>query len=727
MKEKRSRRILVLLLIPALLLTTGCSGSEAVSKLRNIQKSMIGINSSIADDSKWINSNISGLIDSSLTISCKDDYYTAVNKDWLLSTELPYPENERSDANAVFPMSDENTDIVKQRKLSIIKGDAQKLAENAPAQMTQQQTDALQSQIRYFADLYSDQEKKDRLGMEPLRKYVDGIYNISSLDEMNAFILDGELNYSNNYLVKIQVDRVEQDDSRRYSVILDPMSVSLPVDYSMYNNMQQNARTQLDAEDRIQRRMLTELGFSTAEANRLIRLAHRYELRLASVLSKVSFGTGSRDSYYDTLDTRNYSMADIASMQGELPLQQIMENIGVADSELFTVYRPQALKGLCATYRESHLEEIKAYYIMELLRKTDTLVGSDIRTMFYDYIADEYGEDQVVTGDDELLLTVSTLMEEPLEELYAMYYCTSDDKEAILQLTDSLVDACREMIKSEEWLSAATRDRALHKLDNMLIYALYPDTFEDYSNLNILSCDTIIDAMSRINDYNIRLMSRKVNQVYDRSRWEMTGELATSVCNAGYSPNRNAIYIQAGYFASGMIFDRERSLEENLGYAGCIIGHEIGHAFDSTGYEYDDIGNHNNWWERKDIDAYEARVNRLVKAYNALNNYRTGPGLDGTRLAGEAIGDMVGMKSALIIAARQESFDYEKFFESYAKLWRLKGSFMYLSDIYAVDSHPAAFLRVNMILSQFEEFARTYDLNEEDGMYINPKNRIAVW
>ncbi|MDO4647113.1 MAG: M13 family metallopeptidase [Eubacteriales bacterium] len=727
MRNERYRKRISLLLVSVMLMGTGCSGSETVSKLRDIQKNMIGMNSPISDDSKWINSNIAGAIDSTLDVSCKDDYYTAINKDWLLDTELPYPESEHGDINEVTPMHDESADIVKERKPSIIQGEARTLAENAPTQMTQEEVDNLQGQIRYFTDLYSDQEKKDQMGMEPLRKYVDAIYSVSNLEEMNSFILNGDLNYSNNYLVKIRVDRIQQDDSQRYSVILDPMSVSLPVEYSMYEKIQASAQNELAYQERVERRMLKELGYSSSQVSRLVKLAHCYEIRLANVLSKVSYGSGTRDSYYDTLDTNNYTSEEISAMEGDFPLLQIMDQIGVGESELFTIYQPKALKGICATYKERHLEEIKAYYIMDLLRRTDTLVSSDIRDMFYEYVAEEYGEDQVVEGDEDLLTTVSCLFEEPLEELYAMYYCTTEDKEAVLQLTNMLVDACREMIAGEEWLSDVTKEKALHKLDNLVIHALYPETFADYSNLDIMSCENVIDAMSKINDYNIRLMSRKVNQVYDRNSWEMTGNLATTVCNAAYRPDRNAVYIQAGLYASGLIFDAERPLEENLGYAGCIIGHEIGHAFDSTGYEYDEIGNHNNWWEREDIDAYEVRVSKLVKAYNALNNYKTSQGLDGSALSGEAIGDMVGMKSVLIAASRQDSFDYEKLFESYAKLWRQKASFMYLSDLYAVDEHPACFLRANMTLSQFEKFAETYDLREGDGMYIKPEKRIAVW
>ncbi len=727
MRSKSVWRGMALLIASVMLMTTGCGSSDVISGLRSIQKSMIGVNSPISKESKWINSSIAGGIDSSLKTSCKDDYYTAINKEWLLETELPYPEDQHPDTNAVSELTDKNSDIVRERKLAIIKGDAQSLADNAPTQMTQEQTDSLQAQIRHFSDLYSDQKTRDQMGMEPLRKYIEAIRNISSLDEMNAFILDGDLNYNNNYLVKISVDKIDQDANMRYSVILDPMSVSLPIDYSMYDNMTADARADLLSQIRIQEKMLEGLGYSKAEADEVIDLSRRYELRIANVLSKIWIGDGTRESYLDTLDKKNYSIDEIADMQGDFPLLKIMESIGVADSELYTIYQPKALRGLCATYKESRLEEIKAYYIIDLLNQTKLLVGSDTRDMFFEYIADQYGEDEIVEGDDELLLMVSNLFEEPLEEIYAMYYCKTDEKEAILKMTEMLLDASREIIKGEDWLSDATKEKAIHKLDKMVVHALYPEKFEDYSGLDIMDCDNIIEAMSKMNNYNINNMSRKVNLPYDRSAWEMKGELATTVTNAGYMPESNSIYIQAGICASGLFYDKNRSLEENLANGGCIIGHEIGHAFDSSGYKYDEYGIHNNWWERENMDAYELRVNRLIKAYNALNNYNTGSALDGKRLSGEAIGDMLGMRSVLTVAAKQETFDYEKLFENYAKLWRMKGSYMYLENTYEVDAHPASFLRVNMTLAQFEEFARTYDLKEGDGMYINPKDRVVVW
>ncbi len=727
MRKKRWRRCTALFAASIMLATTGCGVSDAIDGLMNLEMSMIGVNSTISEDSKWINSSIAGGIDSSVDVSYKDDYYTAMNKEWLLSTELPYAESEHQDENVVSILSDANQDIVKERKLAILKGDAQTLAENAPTQMTQEQTDRLQAQISHFADLYDDQEARDQMGMEPLRKYVEAISNVSNLNEMSDLILNGDLNYSNNYLAAISVDRIRQDDSRQYSVILDPLSVDLSMDYRQYSELSEDERSYMNLQMHMQTKMLVGLGYSETEAERLVTAARRYEIRLANVLEKVSFGDGSSDSYYASMDKTNYSLDDIAAMQGDFPLLEVLESIGVADSEMFTIYYPKALKGLYATYKESCLEEIKAYYITSLLRQTGLLVSTDIRDMYFDYLSEVAGEDQTMESDEELLTMVSSYMEEPVEELYAMYYCTTDDKEAILELTDMLIDACREMINSEEWLSDTTKERAEKKLDELVVHALYADTFEDYSGLDILSCENLIDAMSKIYDYNTNNMSRKVNQTYDRSSWSMTGDFATSVINAGYVPEENAIYIHAGICASGQFYSRDQSLEENLGFGGAVIGHEIGHAFDSTGYQYDEVGIHNNWWEREDIDTYELRVDKLVKAYNVLHNYHTGSAIAGSKLSGEAIGDMVGIKSDLIIASHQESFDYEKFFESYAWLWRQKASFLYLENIYKIDPHPASFLRVNMTLAQFDEFVETYDLKEGDGMYIAPEDRVAVW
>ena len=99
----------------------------------------------------------------------------------------------------------------------------------------------------------------------------------------------------------------------------------------------------------------------------------------------------------------------------------------------------------------------------------------------------------------------------------------------------------------------------------------------------------------------------------------------------------------------------------------------------------------------------------------------------GDNIQTEAIADMGGMKAMLILASQIEDFDYDLFFTSYANVW--KGISTYEMEYYCLtsDTHPLNYLRTNCTVQQFQEFYDTYGVEEGDGMYLAPEDRIAVW
>ena len=160
---------------------------------------------------------------------------------------------------------------------------------------------------------------------------------------------------------------------------------------------------------------------------------------------------------------------------------------------------------------------------------------------------------------------------------------------------------------------------------------------------------------------------------------------------------------------------------------GMIVGHEISHAFDTTGYLFDKDGLLNTWWTSDDEVAFRLRADRLANHYSALSVLPnvTG-GYDGTKIQGEAIADMGGLKCMLLLAEKEPDFDYELFFKSYASLWRCKTD--YINEMRSTeDEHPLNFLRTNVTLQQFEKFYETFDIGPGDGMYLAPEDRIPVW
>jgi putative endopeptidase len=195
--------------------------------------------------------------------------------------------------------------------------------------------------------------------------------------------------------------------------------------------------------------------------------------------------------------------------------------------------------------------------------------------------------------------------------------------------------------------------------------------------------------------------------------------------NAGYTSDQNSMYIFAGIVADP-IYNENMTDEEFYGHLAHVIGHEISHAFDPIGSEYDKDGNLKNWWTEEDQKAFNERAEKLVKYYDTITIW-TGQNVSGELDQTELVADMGSMKAMLTLAKAKKDFDYEAFFKAYAELWRTLASRE--NDYFAAtqDPHPAHYLRTNVVVQQFEEFYETFGVKEGDGMYLAPEDRVAVW
>lgn len=169
------------------------------------------------------------------------------------------------------------------------------------------------------------------------------------------------------------------------------------------------------------------------------------------------------------------------------------------------------------------------------------------------------------------------------------------------------------------------------------------------------------------------------------------------------------------------------SIEEKYGSLGAVIGHEISHAFDSNGAQFDENGSLNDWWTDADKKAFGERVSRVESYFDNIVAYDDGTPNIGKLVQAEATADMGGIRCMLKMAEKIDGFDYDKFFRTYARLWQRLESLQMSERSALSDPHPRCYQRTNVTLQQFDEFLETYDIKEGDGMYLAPQDRIAVW
>lgn len=174
------------------------------------------------------------------------------------------------------------------------------------------------------------------------------------------------------------------------------------------------------------------------------------------------------------------------------------------------------------------------------------------------------------------------------------------------------------------------------------------------------------------------------------------------------------------------VYDPTVSEEENLATLGITIAHEITHAFDSYGANYDETGSLNNWWTEADRAQFDALCEEIVAYYDG---WECAPGIatDGGLTLGENIADLGAMSCLMDIAATRPDFDYETLFEKVALLFAEPSSREWLAYVAVADPHSAGGVRVNRLLSSCDAFYDTYDVQPGDGMYVAPEDRVGIW
>ena len=241
------------------------------------------------------------------------------------------------------------------------------------------------------------------------------------------------------------------------------------------------------------------------------------------------------------------------------------------------------------------------------------------------YLSDEFANasfeffGRTMTGTEEMqprwrraLNATDRALSEALGQLYVEKYFPASSKEKMLELVNNLQVALSQRIESLEWMSDETKARAQEKLAAFHVKIGYPDTWRDYSDLNITD-DSYWANIRRANIFEMDDMLSRNGQPVDKDKWLMSPQMV----NAYYNPTTNEICFPAGILQPPF-FNPEADDAVNYGAIGVVIGHEMTHGFDDQGRNYDKDGNINDWWQPADAEQFQARTNILGNQFNAI-------------------------------------------------------------------------------------------------------------
>lgn len=664
--------------------------------MRTIKSFSLALVSMLIMSSQAVSWPVSDIIGSVKNYNPKltDDFYVNVNHEWMMNAKL----KPGRVATGAFT---ELQDVIDERLKALMTDETVKGHDG--------------ELVRTLYALWLDWDSRNEEGIDELNTQAKKITAIKTIDELSEYFKT-EDSFYNGTVIADYVIGFDNIDSEAYNLEILATGLSLR-DSAEYRKRTSNGERTKKMHDGIVMYMLRRLGYPESEAKKFLDSAFEFEKAISESMMTVDELNAPEaiKKMYNPV-----TIQELRQKSKAFPFADIIEAHD-ANSKLICLEQPKWLEALNALYTPENLENIKAYLLCNLAKSYITITDEPAFREYQRLSRERYGITQSRPDYENAMIFVHSHLPVPVSRIYVSRYVPSEYKREITEIINDTVKYYREMLASEEWLSESTKAQAIEKLNAMRLNVAYPDKWVDFSGLEIDPSKGLIEAVKAMRRYS------KQKYFYERLNTRVDHDLWIDdvvVVNSYYRPSENSINIIAGILG-GDFYNSEMTYEEKLGGIGMVIGHEISHAFDTNGAQFDKNGSMKDWWTEKDYKEFQARADKLIKYFSAMKV--KGENYNGALVQTESIADMAGLKAMLGIAENHNGFDYDKFFRSYARIWKTAATPEYVDVLIRTDVHALHFLRVNAIVQQYEKFYETYKVQKGAGMYLAPDERVAVW
>ncbi|WP_026888600.1 M13 family metallopeptidase [Clostridium beijerinckii] len=642
----------------------------------------------------------SAIVPSSLRM--QDDFYSAVNREWLNTAKIDIGKT----SNSTFMETNKVLTEQKKQIIDDLLANEKNYTEN--------------SDEKKIINLYKNTlniDARNKQGIEPIKEMLEELRNIRTIDDLSALTPESKVE---SPLIEFSCS-VDLKDATKNALYIEPTPLSLGNSDEYVKPTENSARIKSLAEN-YYNTVLTLSGYTKEQAKSKVDNLFKFESTIASSIKgkeETSKNNNSIDEEYNV-----YTLDQLDSLAPNLRIKTIMKNFKVDNANKIILTQPKWFQALNDVYKQENLQMIKDYIEIINITSASRYLGEDFEKAETDFRNALLGSQGDISGDEKAINMVNSALGEPFGKVYIKKYFSDKVKENVKDMTNEIIETYKKRINNLDWMSGATKERAIEKLDKLNVQIGYPDKWGDYSKLEIRSYEnggSLWENIQNLGKFAYEKSISKLNQPVDKSRFACTPQ----TINAFYNPSANTITVPAGIL-QGAFYDVNSSKEKNLGAIGAIIGHEISHAFDNTGAKFDADGNLNNWWSTDDYKKFEEKTNKVRQFYNTVK-VDDGKNVNGDLTVGENIADIGGAACALDILKKMPNPDYKAFFESNATMWREIGTKEYEDYKLEYDVHSPNKVRDNIVLAQFDEFYKTYGIKETDKMYVKPEDRMKIW
>jgi len=636
----------------------------------------------------------------------QDDFYNYVSGTWMKTAKIPSDKPTWGSFNKLADDTDNNSMTILN---SLLKD---KFADGSEGK-----------KIQDLYATYMNMQKRNADGIKPIQENISKIDAIKNLTDLQNYLASVTKDGDNTFYSWGVYSDLK--DSNMNAVYLGDAALGMGRDY--YQKVDVKNTEALAEYQKYVASMLKELGYKNADA--AAKGVVDYE---RSIAKNLLTNEQSRDN---TLQYNPKTIAELSSLVKNVDLASYLKKVGV-NTDRVIIGEIGYYKNFDQLVNEKNLPVIKDYLKFHMINGGASYLSEklgDTKFAFYGKYLRGQQEQRALNKRGYELINGS--LGEAFGKLYVEKYFPAEAKAQMVELIDYLKKSFAVHINGLTWMSSTTKEKAMTKLNKFTVKVAYPDTWKDYSKLNIVpesKGGNLYANLQNIAEWQYNKDLAKIGKPVDKIEWGMTPQTV----NAYYNPVYNEIVFPAAILQPPF-FNPNADAAVNFGGIGAVIGHEISHGFDDSGAQFDAEGNLVDWWTPEDKANFEKATKALAAQYDKYEPVK-GTFVNGTFTNGENIADLGGVNIAYdalqmylkdkgnpgVISGYTQD---QRFFLSWATVWRTLSSEKYMVNQVKTDPHSPGYFRSFGPLTNVDAFYKAFDVKPGDKLYKKPEERIKIW